>query len=73
MIMIQFIDARTGENMTEIGSREWDAVPRIGDQLLFTNPLRKYKVVNATWVDLQQHHDKLIIRIALEDVPSTPV
>ena len=47
MIMIQFIDARTGENMTEIGSREWPAVPRVGDELVFTNPVRKCKVVKA--------------------------
>ena len=34
MIMIQFIDARTNENMTELGSREWPTVPSTGDQLV---------------------------------------
>jgi hypothetical protein len=68
MIMIQFIDAGTGEHMTELGSREWPAAPRIGDLLMFTNPIRQCKVVSATWVDLLQHHGKLIVRIALEDI-----
>ena len=72
MIMIQFIDARTGETMTEIGSREWPAVPRAGDFLLFTSPVRKCRVASATWVDLMQHHGKLIARVALEDVPDEP-
>ena len=67
MIMIQFIDARTGENMTEIGSREWPAVPSCGDHVVFTNPVRKCKVVSVSWVDLMQHHGKLIARLALED------
>jgi hypothetical protein len=68
MIMIQFIDAHTGETMTEIGSREWPVVPRVGDELVFTNPVRKCKVVRTSWVDLLQHHGKLIARLALEDV-----
>jgi hypothetical protein len=68
MIMIQFVDANTGENMTEIGSREWPTVPRIDEELMFTNPVRKCKVVGVTWVDLLQHHGKLIARLALEDV-----
>jgi hypothetical protein len=68
--MIQFIDARTNENMTEIGSREWPAVPSAGDQLVFTNPVRKCRVASVTWVDLMQHHGKLIARVALEDAPS---
>jgi hypothetical protein len=68
MIMIQFVDARTGENMIEIGNREWPAVPRAGDQVLFTNPVRKCRVVSATWIDMLQHHGKLIARVALEDV-----
>lgn len=68
MIMIQFIDARTGESMTEIGSREWPVVPSVGDQLVFTNPVRKCKVVSKSWVDLMQHHGKLIARLSLEDV-----
>jgi len=68
MIMIQFVDARTGEAMTEIGSREWPAVPGTGDQLVFTNPVRKCKVVGVSWIDLLQHHGKLIARLALEDV-----
>ena len=67
MVMIQFIDARTGETMTEVGSREWPVVPRIGEQLVFTSPVRKYKVVSASWVDLMQHHGKLIARLGLED------
>ncbi len=67
MIMIQFIYARTGENMTEIGSREWPAVPSSGDQVVFTNPVRKCKVVSVSSVDLMQHHGKLIARLALED------
>ena len=29
--------------MTEIGSREWPAVPRVGDELVFTNPVRNAK------------------------------
>jgi len=70
MVMIQFIDARTGETMTEIGSREWPAVPRVGDQLVFTSPVRKCKVVSASWIDLLQHHGKLIARLGLEDVDS---
>jgi hypothetical protein len=68
MTMIQFIDARTGENMTELGNREWPAIPRVGDQLTFTNPVRQCKVVSATWIDLLQHHGKLLVRLALEDV-----
>ena len=68
MVMIQFIDARTGETMTEIGSREWPAVPRVGDQLVFTSPVRKCKVVSASWIDLLQHHGKLIARLGLEDM-----
>jgi hypothetical protein len=68
MIMIQFIDARTGETMTEIGSREWPAVPRVGEEVVFTSPVRKCKVVNASWIDLVQHHGKLIARLTLEDI-----
>lgn len=68
MVMIQFIDARTGETMTEIGSREWPTVPRASDQLVFTNPVRTCKVVAVTWIDLMQHHGKLIARLSLEDV-----
>jgi len=68
MIMIQFIDARTGEHMSEIGTREWPVVPRVGDHLMFTNPVRQCKVVGATWIDLLQHHGKLIARLSLEDV-----
>ena len=68
MIMIQFVDAGTGENMTEIGQREWPAVPRAGDELVFTSPVRKFRVVSATWIDLLQHHGKLIARLALEDI-----
>jgi hypothetical protein len=56
MIMIQFVDARTGETMTEIGSRQWPAVPRVGDQIVFTNPVPKCKVTSASWIDLLQHH-----------------
>lgn len=67
MIMIQFIDARTGENMTELGNREWPVVPSVGDQLVFTNPVRKCRVVSTSWVDLMQHHGKLIARLMLED------
>lgn len=68
MIMIQFVDAGTGENMTEIGPREWPAVPRAGDELVFTSPVRKCRVVSATWIDLLQHHGKLIARLALQDI-----
>jgi hypothetical protein len=68
MIMIQCIDARTGETMTEIGSREWPAIPRVGEQLMFTNPVRQLKVVGATWIDLLQHHGKLLVRLSVEDV-----
>jgi hypothetical protein len=68
MIMIQFIDARTGETMTEIGSREWPAVPRVGEEVVFTSPVRKCKVVNTSWIDLMQHHGKLIARLMLEDI-----
>lgn len=68
MVMIQFIDARTGETMTEIGSREWPTVPRVSDQLVLTNPVRTCKVVAVTWIDLMQHHGKLIARLSLEDV-----
>ena len=68
MIMIQFVDARSGDTMTEIGPREWPAVPRVGDQLVFTSPVRKCKVVSASWIDLMQHHGKLIARLGLEDV-----
>jgi hypothetical protein len=68
MIMIQFIDARTSETMTEIGSREWPAVPRIAEEIVFTSPVRKCKVVNVSWIDLMQHHGKLIARVVLEDV-----
>jgi hypothetical protein len=67
MILIQFIDARTNEHMTELGSREWPAVPSAGDSLVFTNPVRKCRVASVTWVDLLQHHGKLIARVALED------
>ena len=67
MVLIQFIDARTNENMTELGSREWPAVPCAGDSLVFTNPVRKCRVASVTWVDLLQHHGKLIARVALED------
>lgn len=67
MIMIQFIDARTNENMTELGSREWPSVPSAGDFLVFTNPVRKCQVSSVTWVDLLQHHGKLIARVALEE------
>ena len=53
--------------MTEIGSREWPTVPRVGEQVVFTNPVRKCKVVAVSWVDLLQHHGKLIARLSLED------
>ena len=68
MVLIQFVDARTGESMTEIGTREWPSVPRVGDQLVFTNPVRQCKVVSATWIDMLQHHGKLIARLQLEDI-----
>jgi hypothetical protein len=68
MVMIQFIDARTGENMADIGSREWPAVPMMGNHLVFTDPVRTFKVASVTWIDLLQHHGKLIARLALEDI-----
>jgi len=73
MIMVQFIDVRSGENMTELGSREWPAVPQIGDELVFTNPAKKCKVVNATWIDLQNRPGKVIARVELEEISSDPV
>ena len=72
MVMIQFVDAKTGTTMTEIGAREWPAVPRVGDQIVFTNPVRKCRVTSASWIDLMQHHGRLIARLALEDIESPP-
>jgi hypothetical protein len=70
--MIHFIDARTGENMTEIGTRDWPSVPEVGDELVFTNPVKKCRVVSATWIDLVHHRDKLITKIGLEELPKEP-
>ena len=54
--------------MSDIGSREWPAVPTMGNHIVFTDPVRTYKVASVTWIDLLQHHGKLIARLALEDV-----
>jgi hypothetical protein len=70
MIPIQLIDARTGENMTELGSREWPIVPVVGEELVFTNPVRRLKVVSVTWIDLAQHRGKLIVKVGLSEQPT---
>jgi hypothetical protein len=67
MVMIQFVDARTGETISDLGTREWPAVPIVGNQLVFTDPVRTFKVAGVTWIDLLQHHGKLIARLALEE------
>jgi hypothetical protein len=69
MFAIQFIDHHTGNSIEGVGTREWPAVPRPGDNLVLSvQPVRQFKVINATWVDPMRHPGKLLARLVVEEV-----
>ena len=70
MFTIQFIDSRTGANIDGLATREWQAVPRPGDNIvLCLHPkMRQFTVSKTTWIDPMKENGRLLIRLAIEEV-----
>ena len=60
MAIIEIVDNESCREVKGGERQEWSDIPRPGDVLVLTEPLRQLKVVCVSWIKT----DKLVVRIA---------